>query len=952
MKTQLFCLIATLTAILALTGSCSKEEDNAVTSVSVSPYSLSLEVGQTQSVTATLNPATAVDPVTWSSSDQSVATVSNGTVTAVGTGTAIITATAGGKSGSCTVTVTKSVESVTLDKTKIELEEEKEVQLTAAISPSDASETNISWSSSDNNIAYVKGGLVTGVSVGKATITAQIGGKTATCEVTVKEPAYKLKERAALIAFYKANNGDNWSEYQKENWCSDKPLGTWAGVATTDDRKHVNYLSLSDKNLYGKIPKEMCDLTELEVFYIVGSTRSYSGSGTIPEEIGSLKKLKRLGIYFYPVKGKIPSSVTQLTNLERLVISESSDMSPQEIPSGISNLKKLKYLSLTGINLKGEIPSEIGSLTNLEELFLHSNKLTGSIPASFSNLNKATLITLYDNNLSGDIPSTINNLENFWMLWPQMVMINNFTQENIRKANIPAPKSPSITSISGKTINVNEIFEQNQYTVISNINPSSGKAVEFLSQLSSFYKTNKSKGLGLITCFDNNSPNESEDLTPRDELFKSVVSKTGIPAESAFIRHMYKDYPQGSAPFYAKTGYAMYPDGSENEVIIIGPDKTVDYATQTDNSSDPLGNVLEYLATALKATVNHYESKSYSQDGKYETLQKATTGKGVNLVITGDAFSDRLITGGTFKKAAQQAMKDFFSVEPMKSLKSRFNVYLVNAVSKNEEYFKGNSTAYSGVFGFGSAVGGDDAKVLQYAKKAIGAGDMDNVLVLVLMNTLRSGGTCYMHIAANESVYAAGPSVCWVPYKDVPVSGGISSESSVIIHEAAGHGLGKLADEYGYYSSGKVSDDEISYVKNYQKKYWYMNVDFTSDPSQVLWSQFIGDSAFASENIGVYEGGDTFWSGVWRPTEQSVMNDNHRHSTFNAPCRSQLYTRIMKLSEGSSWKYDYNAFKTWDKAHPTKVATRSIVEVDENEKEYVHVPPVIVEKTWKEVIGY
>ena len=149
-----------------------------------------------------------------------------------------------------------------------------------------------------------------------------------------------------------------------------------------------------------------------------------------------------------------------------------------------------------------------------------------------------------------------------------------------------------------------------------------------------------------------------------------------------------------------------------------------------------------------------------------------------------------------------------------------------------------------------------------------------------------------------------------------------------------------------------LRDDEISYVKNYQKKYWYMNVDFTSDPSQVLWSQFIGDSAFASENIGVYEGGDTFWSGVWRPTEQSVMNDNHRHSTFNAPCRSQLYTRIMKLSEGSSWKYDYNAFKTWDKAHPTKVATRSIVEVDENEKEYVHVPPVIVEKTWKEVIGY
>ena len=78
------------------------------------------------------------------------------------------------------------------------------------------------------------------------------------------------------------------------------------------------------------------------------------------------------------------------------------------------------------------------------------------------------------------------------------------------------------------------------------------------------------------------------------------------------------------------------------------------------------------------------------------------------------------------------------------------------------------------------------------------------------------------------------------------------------------------------------------------------------------------------------------------------MNDNFNHSTFNAPCRSLIYTRIMKLSEGSSWKYDYNAFKTWDKAHPTKVATRSIVETDDEAP--VHVPPVIVGKTWKEVI--
>jgi hypothetical protein len=181
------------------------------------------------------------------------------------------------------------------------------------------------------------------------------------------------------------------------------------------------------------------------------------------------------------------------------------------------------------------------------------------------------------------------------------------------------------------------------------------------------------------------------------------------------------------------------------------------------------------------------------------------------------------------------------------------------------------------------------------------------------------------------------------------VTGGISNLASTVVHEAAGHGLGKLADEYAYIFQGEVTSGEITYIKNVQKRNWYTNVSITPNPSEVPWSRFIGDSAFASENISVYEGGDTFWSGVWRPTEQSVMNDNFNHSTFNAPSRSQIYTRIMKLSEGESWKYDYNAFKTWDKAHPTKVATRSIVEVDDDEVPIL-VPPVRVNKTWKEVL--
>ena len=285
-------------------------------------------------------------------------------------------------------------------------------------------------------------------------------------------------------------------------------------------------------------------------------------------------------------------------------------------------------------------------------------------------------------------------------------------------------------------------------------------------------------------------------------------------------------------------------------------------------------------------------------------------------------------------------------------MKDRFNIYLVNAVSKHEEFFNGNSTVFECVFGKGSAVGGDIEKALEYAKKAVkDNARMDNVAVLVLLNTVRSGGMCSMIYPEDQSVYAGGPSVSWIPYKDVNVSGGISSLAETIVHEVGGHGIGKLGDEYAYRDQGMISAEDVSYARKDQtQRNWYLNVDFTSNPSQVLWKEFIGDSAFSSEKIGVYEGGFTFWSGVWRPTEQSVMNSGYYNPNFNAPSRALIWKRIMKLSEGESWNYDYNAFKTWDKAHPikTRVTTRSAVERPDFKE--VHLPPVVIRKTWKEVI--
>ena len=107
--------------------SCTKPEtEKPVSNVSISPVTLSLEIGATGKLEATVSPSDATDnTVSWNSSNPGVATVSSdGTVTGVAEGTASVTASAGGKRASCQVTVSKkviAVTSVTLDKTEGEL---------------------------------------------------------------------------------------------------------------------------------------------------------------------------------------------------------------------------------------------------------------------------------------------------------------------------------------------------------------------------------------------------------------------------------------------------------------------------------------------------------------------------------------------------------------------------------------------------------------------------------------------------------------------------------------------------------------------------------------------------------------------------------------------------------------------------------------------------------------
>lgn len=137
---------------------------------------------------ATISPANVTNnTLTWTSSNEEVATVENGCVTAYGAGTTTITAeTSNGKTATCTVTVTGAQSTVvTLDKAEATIGEGTILYLKATL-PTSATNKTLTWSSNNKEVATVENGFVTAVSPGTAIITVKTSnGHTATCIVTV-----------------------------------------------------------------------------------------------------------------------------------------------------------------------------------------------------------------------------------------------------------------------------------------------------------------------------------------------------------------------------------------------------------------------------------------------------------------------------------------------------------------------------------------------------------------------------------------------------------------------------------------------------------------------------------------------------------------------------------------------------------------------------------------------
>lgn len=759
------------------------------------------------------------------------------------------------------------------------------------------------------------------------------------------------REREALIALYNATGGDNWNN--NENWCSNKPIRDWYGVTCNLDG-YVSQLWLNNNNLVGdippeigvftcmntikfdknqitSIPSEIDNLTSLGIF-----TLSSNPITSLPDEIGNMTNLINLDLSNTNISS-LPTGFENLTNIQAIyadnckfesfpialcnipglgVIRLKNNQMSGEIPEEIGNLTNLIELDISNNNLSGQLPKNMGNLVSLIKLYAQNNQITGTIPSTFCNLSNIDLIYLMNNKMSGTIPQEIVDSDWWPILWYDIWEGNQFTEEEMI---IPAPKFSAIDNY-GNVVD-NSIFAKHKYTVLFRFSTT-----------------------------DVNSVNQLPNIQHEHEAYKDTV---GIYCysldDNAYTLSLFAESNNYTWPMFCSP-----KNGTQNRDIPFYSYKHRRPSISIfDNNGIMVYNHLyhsDYYEKELRTFLNKafhfdadYESTDYSKDGEVVTLQTATEGNGIDLVLMGDGYSDRLIADGTYDDVMRTAMDKFFKIEPYKSFRHLFNVYYVKVVSKNEISVANLETALSSKFWLDELTG-DNYAAINYALKAIGEERIDEAMITVILhNNIISDGVCYWYNTDYLNDYGSGTSISYFPY-----AYNKSNLEALIHHETGGHGFAKLADEYVHDDKGIIAESDVENLKESQsKRGWHKNIDFTDNLSTIRWAKFISDPRYANEDIGAYEGAYYHPYGVWRPAKTSIMVNNI--GQYNAPSREAIYYRIHKLAYGADWEYDYEEFVEYDVINrTTSAATRGVPYYPDNSN--VFKPshsPVVMNISWR-----
>lgn len=771
-------------------------------------------------------------------------------------------------------------------------------------------------------------------------------------------------ERDALIAFYNAMGGENW--FNNTNWCSDKPLNEWYGVtmyAQYSGGQVVGGLNLDNNNLVGQLTTEL--LAPFKYLERLSINNNY---------IQSIQLDGILSLYHLSAQN-VPAQTAAINNchfLEELLVGyELRELN-------LANNRNFRELHLVDCGkLKSLNVREMPSLTSLfmdRSDGLASLDLTTCTEMRFlncanvsnidvTNCRKLEQLIINSQNLTDIDLSNNNELEVLWLLNTPLEHLELGLRPKLHSLEVTYPLFSEL-DISG-CINLEQLLVL--YAPIENLDISNNRKLEkIVLDCSSISAIDLSGCTDLIEFSALNANIARIDVSncPKLKAFQPYGNPIGeldisnnLELESLWCYNCGLSKIDISANTELKTLQCGKNDIKEidlsyhpNLETVLCADcdlKTLDISTNYKLSqlvctgNPQLDTVYIYPGQPVEIDKDartvlsdkgsdpaiFYKSTDYSKDGIVKQIHTASKGNGIDVIILGDGFTDRLIDDGAFDRVAEQTRDALFTHEPYKSFSNLFNVYAVTAVSRNEEYESGCSTAFSVRFAGGSTMIGNHSKAFEYAALAVPEGKLNNSIVIVVANAPVYAGTCYM--------YEDGQAIAYVPLCTTP-----DEFVYVLSHEAGGHAFAKLGDEYPSEWGFSIDECYLSVYNQGVSFGWFSNVDINNTEETVKWARFLSDERYVNERLGIYEGAFTFNYGIYRPSWDSIMR--YGNGGFNAPSREAIYKRMLEIAYGDTWSYDYESFVEYDKINIPKSTKARLSNSPYVNRKKLLPPPVII----------
>ncbi len=302
-------------------------------------------------------------------------------------------------------------------------------------------------------------------------------------------------------------------------------------------------------------------------------------------------------------------------------------------------------------------------------------------------------------------------------------------------------------------------------------------------------------------------------------------------------------------------------------------------------ANDGLEGVSTPIYTFITGTKKGLAEKEYQL--VLEATEPGSGRKAAEIIFIGDGYTAAdYQEGGKFNLEVAEGINEIFNVEPLKTYKNNFRIYKVGSYSVQSGVSQSDksiviNTVFSSSFNGGSSISSNYDKVFEYCKVIPGVTDesLTNKLVILLLNQDRYAGTTYM--------WTDGKALAMTPVVRTNTSG--SLYKNVLIHEAIGHGLGGLADEYITNQGQTINTIAISEFNQWSSLGFFANVDLVSNLTNIKWKHFVGVDGYS--RVGAYEGAYGFTYGVWRAENTSCMINNILY--FSAPSREAMVKRIL-----------------------------------------------------------